>query len=277
MKSGLKHSLITIMVFILAACTSNKHKEETPTEPDTLANIKLSIEDTAVYHIEKYKDFSPYFSRNGNSVDSTIYSASYPVFGSDIDTLIKSAIFVDGESTAEQVATSFLEGFNEYAEETMNSGLTPLHTWFMDQRCEVMLNVPRFITLRNKLSSYSGGAHGIELNLWFNYDIVDRRLLTISDIVNDTNRLKTIAEHYFKEHENLSQNQPYNEEYFFEEGQFVLADNFGFTKEGIVFHYNPYEIKSYAQGSTTIVIPYEELKNILTSTGTNLLKNIAQK
>jgi hypothetical protein len=44
---------------------------------------------------------------------------------------------------------------------------------------------------------------------------------------------------------------------------FTLNDNYGFRKEGIVFFYNVYEIGSYAEGPTEILIPYERLEGWL--------------
>ena len=276
MKNGLTYSVLMVSILSLLSCTSTKKQGSEVREKNVPIEVK-NVDDTLVYHIERYKDFSPYFSKTEDGFDSTIYTASYPVFSSAIDTLVKPAIFIDGESKAEQVAESFLGGFNDYAEESIEAGNNFLNKWFMDQQCNVMLNVPRFVTLRNKISSYSGGAHGMEVNLWFNYDLRDNRLLTITDIIKDTTKLTEIVEHHFREHEKLNQDEGYGESYFFDQGQFVLADNFGLTRDGLVFHYNPYEIKPYALGSTTIIIPYEEIKGILTSRGTVVLKNIAQK
>ncbi len=276
MKNSLRYSFLLVFILNLLACTSTKNQGSELQEESRLFNA-INLDDTLVYHLERYKDFSPYFSKNEDGFDSTIYTASYPVFSSEVDTLIKSAIFVDGESTANQVAEGFLEGFNEYAEESIERGDNFFHTWFMDQQCTVMLNVPRFITLNNKISSYSGGAHGIEVSLWFNYDLSDKRLLTINDLINNTTILTEIAEKHFRIQEKLKENDPYSDNYFFSQGQFVLADNFGLTNAGLVFHYNPYEIKSFAEGPTTIIVPYEEIKDILTLTGQTVVKNIVQK
>jgi hypothetical protein len=45
----------------------------------------------------------------------------------------------------------------------------------------------------------------------------------------------------------------------FPDNRFSLNDNYGFSKEGIVFFFNGYEVAAYAEGPTAIVIPYEKL------------------
>ena len=51
-------------------------------------------------------------------------------------------------------------------------------------------------------------------------------------------------------------------DYFWGE-EYMLPENFGITKEGLYFLYNPYEAAPYAAGSTEYIIPFEALKNII--------------
>ena len=44
---------------------------------------------------------------------------------------------------------------------------------------------------------------------------------------------------------------------------FALNDNFLVTPVGIRFLYNEYEIKSYAEGQTELLIPYNKIKSLL--------------
>ena len=36
----------------------------------------------------------------------------------------------------------------------------------------------------------------------------------------------------------------------------MLSDNFGVMREGLVFHYNPYDVAPFALGPTTITLPW---------------------
>jgi hypothetical protein len=49
----------------------------------------------------------------------------------------------------------------------------------------------------------------------------------------------------------------------FPRNKFKLNDNYGFTRDGIVFVFNSYEIASYAEGPTEIIIPYKKIRDWL--------------
>lgn len=266
---GLMAAIVFGATLLCGSCVSERKTENTSHS----ASGQVAA-DTVQYQVAQYKDFSPYLSGTEEAVDSTIFSARYPIFADEINNLVKNAIFVDGEQHVEQVSESFLAGFNEYAEEQIDEGNASINAWYKHQNCRVVLNEHGILTLQNAINDYTGGAHGMEVELWFNFDLQEKKLLQLTDIVADNAALLPIAERYFRQHENLADTASYGPSYFFEENNFTLAANFGLTKEGLLFHYNPYEIKSYAEGPTTFVIPYAELKDTLTSKGKKLVSEI---
>jgi len=48
-----------------------------------------------------------------------------------------------------------------------------------------------------------------------------------------------------------------------EESDFPQTNNLLFTAQGLMFHYQHYEIASFAEGNPQLVIPYDKLKGIL--------------
>ncbi len=44
-----------------------------------------------------------------------------------------------------------------------------------------------------------------------------------------------------------------------------------FTKEGVLFTYQQYEIAAYAAGLPSFIVPYDEAKSLMNTTGKNLL------
>ncbi|MCL8000973.1 RsiV family protein, partial [Brucella sp. 21LCYQ03] len=86
--------------------------------------------------------------------------------------------------------------------------------------------------------------------------------------------LINLGESHFRTTEGLAPNDPLSGRYFFDEGIFTLADNFAFSKTGLVFQYNPYEIKAWSEGVTRIEIPYKELKDLLTDQGRKIVAEI---
>lgn len=261
---------LVALLWSYSCMNSNKSQQNVHASQD----VDMSMTDTLDYHMEVIKEISPYFSADGTALDTTYYAARYPVFSAAIDTLVRAAIFVDGENTANQVAESFLGGFNEYAEEQINSDHPGFHAWFRNQDCEVVLNVPGFLTLKNAINEYTGGAHGIEIEIWSSYDIGNKKKLTLTDLFQDTIALRQIVENHFRKQEQLDDTSSYGTAYFFEDETFTLAENFGLTRSGLLFHYNPYEIKSYAEGPTTLTVPYGVLADLMTARGKQLLNAI---
>ena len=246
-----------------------------------LANEEKSssriFQDSIPYTIHHFKEISPYFAGTPDEMDSTSFTASYPLFHPEVQQLVKNAIFIDGEDNINQIAESFLTGYNEYAEDEIAAGNGHFQSWFKHQDAQVALNTGRFLTLANSLSEFTGGAHGIQVQLWFNYDLKNKKQLALSDFIQDTTKLKKIVEVYFRKVENLKEDAPLGADYFFDENKFALAENFGMTRDGLVFHYNVYEIKPYSEGPTTVVVPYQAIKGILTESGNQLVNSLFKK
>ncbi len=114
------------------------------------------------------------------------------------------------------------------------------------------------------LQSYidTGGAHGNSRVTFLNFNPENGALLDQNDIINDLTKFKKIAEKAFKDQTKPKDNDETIEDFFFGE-EFQLASNIGFTEEGLVLLYNNYEIASYAQGTTEIVLPYSQIRDLL--------------
>ena len=56
---------------------------------------------------------------------------------------------------------------------------------------------------------------------------------------------------------------------FFESaaGRFALNENFAPTVDGLAFHYDAYEIAAYAAGPTDLLIPWEEIADLILADG----------
>jgi hypothetical protein len=77
-------------------------------------------------------------------------------------------------------------------------------------------------------------------------------------------KLTQLGEKAFRKERALTDTASLQKNYFeFPANKFTLNQNYGFTKEGIVFYYNSYEIAAYAAGPTEVIIPYEEIKGWL--------------
>lgn len=110
--------------------------------------------------------------------------------------------------------------------------------------------------------SYMGGAHGVSYVNHFAFDMKNKQLLTLDDILlpNKKSALENIVKQSFK---TWLINAETNPEEHLQSWEFHLTDNFTFTKEGVQFLYQPYEITPYAMGMPELVIPYQQLKGII--------------
>jgi hypothetical protein len=55
--------------------------------------------------------------------------------------------------------------------------------------------------------------------------------------------------------------------FFFKNDTFALNDNFWIGPKGITFFYNPYEIASYAMGTTELLLTYGEIRDLIKPSG----------
>lgn len=235
----------------------------------------VSPKDTVAYSYRDFKEISDYFVIQNQQIDTAYYKLRYPVFEADqINDQIKPFILIDGEESPEDAATSFIGAYNEYAEDHALENINA--TWYRAVNNKVLLNTPRFIALQLQNEEYTGGAHGQHYTLFKNIDVLDHDLIQLEDIVQEgkLSHLTTVAEQYFRKQEELKPNESLSKDFFFEDGIFTLNDNFGITKNHLVFYYNEYEIRPYAEGPTLLEIPYSALKEILNNRGKQYIESI---
>ncbi len=134
--------------------------------------------------------------------------------------------------------------------------------WEVKVDGEVIYESPEVICL--SLQSYidTGGAHGNGKVTFLNFNPETGAILNQNDIINNTAEFKKIAEKAFKEQTKPKDSNETIEDFFFGE-DFQLPSNIGFTDAGLVLLYNNYEIASYAQGITEILLPYSQIKGVL--------------
>ncbi|WET68419.1 DUF3298 and DUF4163 domain-containing protein [Sphingobacterium sp.] len=257
-------SLIVLVIScLLSAC--NDHKK---------AAIATQPTDTLSYSQKSIDEHSNYFLKEDDRLDTTYFRAKYPVFQEDnINELITTIVHLEGDTSMQEAAHRFINSYNEYVED--NNGKST-STWNRDLQVDVIANTPVFLGLRTKQDEYTGGAHGDHFTLYSNFDRQSNKQIMIDDIIQKENKDKfvKIAEQYFRKQEGLSTDDSLSGKYFFEDGKFSLADNFTFEKDDILFYYNVYEIKSYAEGNTELRIPYTTFKHLISDKGLHYINSI---
>lgn len=139
--------------------------------------------------------------------------------------------------------------------------------WTMEGTSRVIRQTKELLVIHTNSNWYTGGAHPISMEYYHNYDLKTHKKLSLDDVCEKdyAQKLLAVAEKQFRKNEHLADTTKLDDAsgYFFENGKFLLNDNFMLTENGLLFLWNVYEIKSYAEGVTTLEIPFEDLKGIL--------------
>jgi hypothetical protein len=197
----------------------------------------------------------------------------YPVFSdtskSQLNTILENKLktiaadFVSEEAaggTFEHIAQSFIKDFETFTLDypEYNFG------WYMKLNTEITYESASTISFRIDAESFTGGAHPNTSTSYFVVDAGNSRVLNIGDIIGDTARFKTLLEEAFRKEKGMEENQSYADiGYYIDDNEFLLSDNIGLSEDGVIVHFNPYEIAPYSEGATTIEIKKEVLGNLL--------------
>ena len=136
----------------------------------------------------------------------------------------------------------------------------------MELKHSVLWNSPSILTIEEFSYAFTGGAHGNYGTGYYNFNAHTGQLVKLEDILTSGYEapLTKIAATVFKETYLEEGMTNYSEAgFYFEKDAFTMTDNFALTKDGLKFVYNPYEIAPYAMGQQEILIPYNDLRNII--------------
>ncbi|NAY91882.1 DUF4163 domain-containing protein [Muricauda sp. JGD-17] len=156
--------------------------------------------------------------------------------------------------------TSFTAGFQElkskYPDETVG--------WEATIKGEVLFEDKEILTLVLNAYTFTGGAHGYGSTTLLNFDKNKGTELENWELFKDLEGFEKYAETKFRIQEGIPQDANINVTGFmFEKDSFHLADNVGYTPEGIRLIYNQYEVASYADGPIELMLPYAEINHYL--------------
>ena len=155
---------------------------------------------------------------------------------------------------------------------SFNQGYEDLKTLFPDESIPWEAWIKGKIAFENKdlvtieLSSYifTGGAHGYGSRRFLNFDKNKAVELSGDELFNNQQKFLDFAESQFRLKQNIPEGVSINSTGFmFERDIFYLPENIGFTQDGLILLYNPYEVASYADGTIELTLPYKEVSEYL--------------
>lgn len=223
-----------------------------------LVKNPLSFENVTLKKASK-----PILTSEGDTLISTI-ELTYPVFNNpDWDEVVSGFIFSSQEDFSS--VEDYMQNFITLADEA-NSDLDFASAWFQEVAITVepQMEGTQTISFANSWYEYSGGAHPNSNLSYSNYDVLSKQQIELDDLIlpGAMAKLTSVGNAIFRKQEGLTPTQSL-ENYFFENNKFSLNTNFLITEEGLLFFYNTYEIRSYAEGPMELLLPYTSLKGIL--------------
>ena len=111
---------------------------------------------------------------------------------------------------------------------------------------------------------FTGGAHGYSSTSFLNFDKIKGVELENWELFEDKEGFTHFAETKFRIQEKIPQDDNINVTGFMFDGDaFHLAENIGYTPDGLQLIYNQYEVASYADGPIILTIPFAEINKYL--------------
>lgn len=128
---------------------------------------------------------------------------------------------------------------------------------------QVYYNAPNLLTLGFTDYSYTGGAHGMYATIVGSYDLEQRKVLKLSDVLlpGYVEAVSRALANAVRRKYNLGETAPLNTFLFDEE--IAPNENYGFTDKGVFFVYAPYEIAPYAAGEIELFVSFEKIREFV--------------
>jgi len=164
-------------------------------------------------------------------------------------------------SSFKELADSFVKEQDSIEVDSFES----TKNWTQEISIKVEYQKYPIIALSNSWYEFTGGAHGNYGVNYFNYNCKTHDIIKLEDLFDkdQMNKLTKIGEQLFRKDQGLADTDNFNN-YFFENGIFVLPNNYSIQKDGLLFQYNIYEIMPYVDGMTDLMIPYDAISSMIT-------------
>ncbi len=160
----------------------------------------------------------------------------------------------------EELAAAFLAEHRAFVEAFPDATAA----WNVDITATAITSTPAVVTIEITEFAYTGGAHPNTRRRLVSFDVESGRLLGVDDVTTDLGTLASLAERRFRADRGLGPDDDLEAAgFWFPEEGFTLPDNLGITDDGIVFHWDAYEIAPYSTGPIDVTVSAEDLRPIV--------------
>ncbi|MBF5055778.1 hypothetical protein Y5W_01072 [Alcanivorax sp. 521-1] len=119
------------------------------------------------------------------------------------------------------------------------------------------------VTVAINSYEFTGGAHGMPITQWLNWDLAEGRPVTLGNLV-ETGREQAFWNAARAAHDRwLNREAPADDNTFQDDWPFQQTDSFRLTRKGVVLHYDVYSIAPYSMGQPEFTLPWDELDGVI--------------
>jgi hypothetical protein len=175
--------------------------------------------------------------------------------------VIKDLVYVNEtpipENDYEALVASFISSF----ESTKEAFPEAAFGWDAKIVGEVVYQTDKIINIEISHYTFTGGAHGFEGKQSLLFNSKTGKVIQIRNLFQKYDEFKDTVEILFRKKYKIPAKGDINQTgYLFEDAKFQLPKNIFFTTDGLLLHYNQYEVAPYAEGPKTLFLPYTAIK-----------------
>ncbi|WP_291585536.1 DUF3298 and DUF4163 domain-containing protein [Bacteroides sp.] len=141
------------------------------------------------------------------------------------------------------------------------------YSYYKGVESHVQLYEKNLLVYRINYNEYTGGAHGIYMTTYLNFDLGLMRPLRLDDIfVGDYQEpLTDLIWNQLMADNGAKTRAELEDMGYGSTGEIAATENFYLNKDGVTFYYNVYDITPYAMGPVVVSLPFQMLEHMLGS------------
>ncbi len=141
------------------------------------------------------------------------------------------------------------------------------YSYYKGIESHVQLYEKNLLVYRINYNEYTGGAHGIYMTTYLNFDLGLMRPLRLDDIfVGDYQEpLIDLIWNQLMADNGAKTRAELEDMGYGSTGEIAATENFYLNKDGVTFYYNVYDITPYAMGPVVVSLPFQMLEHMLGS------------
>jgi hypothetical protein len=166
--------------------------------------------------------------------------------------------------------------YRDMGEEARNNSriaLSETLNWTYDEQFEGKTLPPRLLVIARNRANYTGGAHGNYDKRYFVFDQELGMRIFLADLVRDDAMpaLQDLVNRELRTAKKLGPRDSLKKALFLVD-KADLTENYFLSSQGLGFHWDPYEIAPYAEGSVEVLVPYKDLETLVRPEGQRLIR-----